>query len=77
MFESYPDIMTPEEARHALRVSKASIYRLLHSKQIQHFYVGRSIKIPKFALIDFLTAGCDNVVAMRQSELPERRSSWQ
>lgn len=60
MFENYPDIMTPSEVRKALRVSKASVYEMIHSGQLKHFQVGRSIKIPKWGLIDFLERKCDN-----------------
>lgn len=60
MFEQYPDILTPREVRKALRISNAEAYNIIKSGKLKHFTVGRSIKIPKYALLDFLAKMCDN-----------------
>lgn len=57
MFNSYPDVLTVEEASRALSICTAQVYRLLHSNQIRHFTIGKSFRIPKSALLAFIDAG--------------------
>lgn len=57
MFSSYPDVLTVEQVSDALCICTAQVYRLIHAKQIRYFTVGKSFRIPKAALLDFVNAG--------------------
>ena len=54
MFENYPDLMTPEEARKALGIGRTTMYRLLRDGAIKHMRIGRMVKIPKRYLLDYI-----------------------
>ena len=49
-FEDLPELLTPDEAREYLRVSRGTIYELVKRNEIQSVRFGRSIRIPKAAL---------------------------
>lgn len=55
MFEQYPDIMTVEEVCEALRVGYNAAYDLLNEGKIKAYKNGRVWRIPKQALIDYVT----------------------
>lgn len=55
MFESYPDVITVSELCEMLGISKRLAYRLLDRQEIRSVRVGRVFRIPKIAVIDFLT----------------------
>lgn len=55
MFESYPDVITVSELCEMLDISKKLAYRLLDSQEIRSVRVGRIFRIPKAAVIDYLT----------------------
>jgi putative molybdopterin biosynthesis protein len=49
-FEDLPELLTPEEAREYLRVSKNTIYDLLRRGEIPSVRYGRLIRVPKSAI---------------------------
>ena len=55
MFESYPDVVTVNELCEMLDISKKLAYRILDSQDIRSVKVGRIYRIPKAAIIEFLT----------------------
>ncbi len=55
MFESYPDVVTVNELCEMLGISKKLAYRILDSQDIRSVRVGRIYRIPKSAVIDYLT----------------------
>ena len=55
MFESYPDVVTVNELCEMLGISKKLAYRILDSQDIRSVKVGRIYRIPKAAIIEFLT----------------------
>lgn len=55
MFESYPDVISVSELCEMLDISKKLAYRLLDSQEIRSVRVGRIFRIPKAAVIDYLT----------------------
>ncbi len=55
MFENYPDVITVSELCEMLDISKKLAYRLLDSQEIRSVRVGRIFRIPKAAVIDYLT----------------------
>ena len=48
-FDDLPDMLTPEEARIFLRLSRNAMYSAV--KDLPHITVGRLIRIPKSALM--------------------------
>ena len=54
MFEDYPDVLSAEEAAEALRIRENAIYRLLKEGRLKAFKNGRTWKIPKEALKEYI-----------------------
>lgn len=55
MFESFPDVVDVDDLRKMLGgISKKLAYRLLSEKEIQSVKVGRTYKIPKICVIEYL-----------------------
>jgi excisionase family DNA binding protein len=50
----WPEFMTVAEVATVMRVSKMSVYRLVHSKDLTSRKVGRSFRIPKGAVRAYL-----------------------
>ena len=60
MFSEYPDILSVQDIQGALAVGRSTAYRLINSGAIKHWRVGRTVKIPKPFLIDFVVNSCYN-----------------
>ena len=56
MLEQYDDIMTTEDACDALKVGYNTLYELLNSGQIKGYRNGRTWRIPKLAVQQFILA---------------------
>lgn len=54
MFEEYSDILTVEEACEALRVGYNAMYELLNSGKLKGYRNGRTWRIPKIALNEYI-----------------------
>ncbi|MDR1547508.1 MAG: helix-turn-helix domain-containing protein [Hungatella sp.] len=54
MFESYDDLVTIEDLCEMLGIGKNAAYELLHKKMIKSFHIGRSWKIPKKAVEEYI-----------------------
>ena len=54
--EEIPLTLTVDEAGQLLRIGRNNMYRLVNSGQIQSIKVGRTILIPRNALVRFLSA---------------------
>lgn len=57
-FSQYPDILAAKDLREILGIGRAGVYKLLEAGEIQSFKVGRTYKIPKKAVIDFVERQC-------------------
>lgn len=53
-FEEYGELLTPAEAMKLLGVGHNKIYALLKAGEIKHIRIGKTIKIPKQCLIDYV-----------------------
>lgn len=53
-FEDLNDVLTPEEVAEYLRFSKGSVYALLHDGAIKHMKIGKSYRITKQNVADFI-----------------------
>lgn len=58
MFSNYPDLMTIRDLQRALHIGRSAAYRLINDGGLRHLRIGRSIKIPKSYLIDFVLSSC-------------------
>ena len=62
MFSHYPDIMSVNDLRSALGIGRTKAYELINSGDIKSIKVGKSIKIPKIALLDYIRQSGYNTV---------------
>jgi excisionase family DNA binding protein len=53
-FEEFGELLTPVEAMKLLGVGHSKIYALLRAGDIKHVRIGKSIKIPKQCLIEYI-----------------------
>ena len=58
LFERYPDVLTVQQAREALGVGRTGIYKLIDQGLLKCFKIGNAYKIPKSALIEYVTNSC-------------------
>ena len=58
LFERYPDILTVHHAREALGVGRTGVYKLIDQGLLKCFKIGNAYKIPKSALIEYVTNSC-------------------
>lgn len=54
LFDTYPDVMSVQQVRSALKIGRTAVYRLLESNEIRCFKIGNAYKIPKTSLIEFV-----------------------
>lgn len=55
-FTEYYDILTTEDLTEILHISKNTAYKLLNSGEIKCFRIGKSYRIPKDSLIDYINS---------------------
>ena len=58
LFERYPDVLTVHQAREALGVGRTVVYKLIDQGLLKCFKIGNAYKIPKSALIEYVTNSC-------------------
>lgn len=54
---SAPSFLTVAEVASMLRVSKMTVYRMVHSGDLPAMQVGRSFRVPARAVEEYLSAG--------------------
>ncbi|CDE68298.1 dNA binding domain excisionase family [Clostridium sp. CAG:277] len=54
MFDDYPAILLPEEVSEILRIGMNEMYKILNNGQLSAYRVGRSWRIPKENLINYI-----------------------
>lgn len=55
-FEHIPDVLTISEFQKTLRIGRGTAYRLIKSKEIRSIRIGRSIRIPREYVMEFVNA---------------------
>ena len=58
LFERYPDVLTVHQAREALGIGRTGVYKLIDQGLLKCFKIGNAYKIPKSALIEYVTNSC-------------------
>lgn len=61
MFKEYPDILTIPQVAQALGVGRKAVYALVNDKKLGAIRVGRTIKVPKFSLEEFVKTARNNI----------------
>lgn len=61
MFKEYPDILTIPQVAKALGIGTKTAYTLVNNHQLGAVRVGRTIKVPKFSLEEFIKTARNNV----------------
>lgn len=59
MFERYDDVVTVEQLAEMLKIGRNNAYELIRSNQVFSIRVGRQIRIPKEAVIQYIRAEGD------------------
>lgn len=55
MFTNFPDVVSVDQMCQMLGdISKKTAYQLLQDKKIKSFFVGRSYRIPKIHIMEYL-----------------------
>jgi len=60
MFDKYNDLLDISDLQEVLDVGRSMAYRLISSGEINHFKVGKKIRIPKRELVDYIERSCYN-----------------
>lgn len=55
MFKEYPDVVDVSTLAEMLQISRKAAYALLADGAIKHRKIGRIYRVPKKAVIEFLT----------------------
>ena len=75
LFNNYPDLLTIADMQNALGIGRTKAYKLINGGEIKHLRIGKSIKVPKQYLIDFITQNCYNYLANKGISPVTERSS--
>lgn len=54
MFYNFDDILTIDELSELLKIGKNTAYRLINSGQIKSIRIGRTHRIPKKSVIEYI-----------------------
>lgn len=55
-FQAFPDVLTVPQLSRMLNINEKTAYQLVREKQISHFKIGRTYRIPKIAVFNYLNA---------------------
>lgn len=58
LFKDYPDVLSVKEVCQALQIGRVGVYKLLETKEIYSFKIGKIYKIPKDSLIVYINQKC-------------------
>lgn len=61
MFKEFPDILTISQVAQALGIGKKAAYALVNQEKIGALRLGRTIKVPKFCLEEYIKTARNNV----------------
>ncbi len=54
MFSDYPDVVTVNDIRKMLGVSRDEVYQLIHSGTLKRIGKGRAFLVPKLSVINYV-----------------------
>ncbi len=53
-YETIPDVLTIPELQKVLRIGRSTAYRLIQTSELRCIRIGRSIRIPKECVVEFI-----------------------
>lgn len=56
MLKDYPDVLTVEQVAQILHIGINAAYRLVNSQEIGYRRIGKSIRVPKVCVVDYLVS---------------------
>ena len=56
MLKEYPDVLTVEQVAQILNIGINAAYRLVNSHEIGCRKIGKSIRVPKVCVVDYLVS---------------------
>ena len=56
MLKEYPDVLTVEQVAQILNIGINAAYRLVNSQEIGYRKIGKSIRVPKVCVVDYLVS---------------------
>lgn len=56
----YPTLLTVSQVQTILHISRTTAYKMIQSNEIKSLRIGRSIRIPKDCIVDYIRTSCDN-----------------
>ena len=56
MLKEYPDVLTVEQVAQVLNIGINAAYRLVNSQEIGYRRIGKSIRVPKVCVVDYLVS---------------------
>lgn len=59
-YNTIPDIMSVEEMRSILKIGRNKAYAIVGTGAIKSLKIGRTIRIPKRYVVDFIESQCYN-----------------
>ena len=73
--EHIPDVLTIPELQKVLRIGRSTAYRLIKTSELRCIRIGRSIRIPKEYLLEFIEtqhtpSNVDNTISVCKSSQP-------
>lgn len=60
-FQGFPDVLTVPQLSRMLNINEKTAYQLVREKRISHFRLGRTYRIPKVAVVDYLCVATGEV----------------
>lgn len=66
-FEALPLLLTIEELQKIMSISRPSAYNLAHQRGFPSIRIGKSLRVPKFALIDWVNRQAANKLENKPS----------
>lgn len=56
----YPTLLTVSQVQTILHISRTTAYKMIQSNEIKSLRIGRSIRIPKDCIVDYIRTSCYN-----------------
>ena len=77
IFADFPDVLTISQMQKALAIGKSTAYKLINSNAIKHIRIGKSIKIPKIYLVEYISQVRYTTTSNEQSCLSQPKEDLQ
>ena len=77
IFTEFPDVLTISQMQKALAIGKSTAYKLINSNTIKHIRIGKSIKIPKIYLVEYISQVRYTTFSNEQSCLSQSKEDLQ